>query len=238
VDLQLPLYRHLVQGFGITTNVQLGYINTERLTLKGATGNVGIGTTTPGAKFSLNGTMLLSGAGIIYASSSTSTTVIPFMTWDTSNYRVGIGTTSPLATFTLVGDEFRQGNGTTGFLVVGNPTAAPMAAGTINAQAVYDDGVQIAAPDYVFDDPSYEHLTFAEVTTFVKKHAHLPWTTGRAELKEKKVSLGQRVNQILESVENMWLYIQQLFEHDKVQDQRIDKLEEEIQQLKLQWVGK
>ena len=26
VDLQLPLYRHLVQGFGITTNVQLGYI--------------------------------------------------------------------------------------------------------------------------------------------------------------------------------------------------------------------
>jgi hypothetical protein len=83
-----------------------------------------------------------------------------------------------------------------------------MAAGTINAQAVYDDGVQIVVPDYVFDNPAYKHLTFAEVKAFVKKYAHLPWTTGRAELKEKKVSLGQRVNEVLESVGNLWLYIQ------------------------------
>jgi len=68
----------------------------------------------------------------------------------------------------------------------------------------------------------------------VKKHAHLPWITGRAELKDKKISIGQRMNEVFESVENLWLYIQQLFEQDKEQNQRIDKSEKEIQQLKLQ----
>jgi len=72
----------------------------------------------------------------------------------------------------------------------------------------------------------------------VKKHAHLPWITGRAELKDKKISIGQRMNEVFESVENLWLYIQQLFEQDKEQNQRIDKSEKEIQQLKLQCAGK
>jgi len=72
----------------------------------------------------------------------------------------------------------------------------------------------------------------------VKKHAHLPWITGRAELKYKKISIGQRMNEVFESVENLWLYIQQLFEQDKEQNQRIDKSEKEIQQLKLQCAGK
>ena len=72
----------------------------------------------------------------------------------------------------------------------------------------------------------------------MKKHAHLPWITGRAELKDKEVSIGQRMNEVFESVENLWLYIQQLFEQDKEQDQRIDKLEKEIQRLKLQCAGK
>lgn len=72
----------------------------------------------------------------------------------------------------------------------------------------------------------------------MKKHAHLPWITGRAELKDKKISIGQRMNEVFESVENLWLYIQQLFEQDKEQNQRIDKSEKEIQQLKLQCAGK
>jgi hypothetical protein len=46
------------------------------------------------------------------------------------------------------------------------------------------------------------------------------------------------MNEVFESVENLWLYIQQLFEQDKEQNQRIDKSEKEIQQLKLQCAGK
>ena len=67
---------------------------------------------------------------------------------------------------------------------------------------------------------------------FVKEHAHLPWVTCRAE--RGIIDLGQRLNEVLESVENLWLYIQQLFEHDTELDAHIDRLEKEIEQLKLQ----
>jgi len=46
------------------------------------------------------------------------------------------------------------------------------------------------------------------------------------------------MNEVLEPVENLWLYIQQLCEQDKEQEQSIDKLEQEIQQLKLPCAGK
>ena len=112
-----------------------------------------------------------------------------------------------------------------GGIVVGNPTGGSKGGRTINANAVYDDNTQISALNYVFDDSSYIHLSIEAVKDFVKKHAHLPWITGRAELKDKKISIGQRMNEVLESLENLWLYIQQLFEQDKEQDQRIDKLD-------------
>jgi len=57
---------------------------------------------------------------------------------------------------------------------------------------------------------------------FVKEHAPLPWTTGHAEL--GKIGFGQRLNKGLESMENLCLYSQQLFEHDKQQDQEIQDL--------------
>ena len=80
---------------------------------------VGIGTTTPGALLSLSaGDFILSGANIIYASSSTSTLIagsaialayatssadIPFLRFDTANTRLGISTSTPTATLTVGG---------------------------------------------------------------------------------------------------------------------------------------
>ena len=57
---------------------------------------------------------------------------------------------------------------------------------------------------------------------FVKEHVPLHWTTGHAEL--GKIGFGQRLNKGLESMENLCLYSQQLFEHDKQQDQEIQDL--------------
>jgi hypothetical protein len=62
----------------------------------------------------------------------------------------------------------------------------------------------------------------------VKKYAHLPWTTGRAALQRTNIDIGQPLDEVLESVENLWLYTQQLFEHDKEQDQEIQDLKDQI----------
>ena len=100
-------------------------------------GNIGIGTSTPGALFSLAGqgaanqSLLFSGINMVYASSSTTTiptgvnafsiatsssTAIPMLSFDTTNSRVGFGTTSPSATFSVAGASYFQeslGIGTT-----------------------------------------------------------------------------------------------------------------------------
>ncbi len=105
-------------------------------------------------------------------------------------------------------------------MIYGTTTANAPSGGTITAAGIYVDSTLLNVPDYVFDDPRYNHLSLLDVMAFVKEHAHLPSTTGRAD--RSKIDLGQRLNEVLESVENMWLYIQQLFNHDKEQDQRID----------------
>ncbi len=55
----------------------------------------------------------------------------------------------------------------------------------------------------------------SDVVVVVKEHTHR--TIGRAAL--GNIDLGQRLNAVLASVENLYLYIQQLFEHDKAQGQ-------------------
>src|SRR3989344_4366571 len=87
---------------------------------------LGIGTTTPGALLSIAATttafsnqnsILLSGINIIHASSSTTTipsavnafsfatssSAIPFLSFDSTNYRIGLGTTSPAQTLSIGG---------------------------------------------------------------------------------------------------------------------------------------
>ena len=94
-------------------------------------GNIGIGTSTPGALFSLAGqgaanqSLLFSGINMVYASSSTTTiptgvnafsiatsssTAIPMLSFDTTNSRVGFGTTSPSATFSVAGTGYFGGS--------------------------------------------------------------------------------------------------------------------------------
>jgi hypothetical protein len=81
-----------------------------------ATGNLGIGTTTPTAKLFVTGT---AGTGDIFAiASSTNARLLTF----TSTGRLGLGTTSPTATLAVAGDMSLTG----AFRANGNPGTAGM----------------------------------------------------------------------------------------------------------------
>ena len=88
-------------------------------------------------------------------------------------------------------------------------TLASQGVGTINAKAVYDDGVLLT--DYVFE-PDYKLLPIAEMVEFFIEHKHLPTILGRAEWEKRAFSLWEVVTRIWEAVEVQARYIGQLEE--------------------------
>jgi len=142
---------------------------------------------------------------------------------------VGIGDNTPDYRFD-VGDVFSVdtlGNATTtGQLVVGSPTGGGQGTGTINAQAIYDDGTG-PLTDYLFDlyydgklrvedaqNPKITNLnprvwSIDETKEFVEQERHLPWIDGRDMWKKQggKFSLGQLVGQFWEAIEQVWLQV-------------------------------
>jgi hypothetical protein len=125
-----------------------------------------------------------------------------------------------------------------GGLVIGTPATGYRGPGTINAQAVYDDGLLLT--DYVFDsyfdgkvsqEDLADHAKFKmdslnEMIDYISKNRHLPSIKGRDEWKQKgKFSLGELSQELWETVEIQSLYIKELHE-------RLSKLENEVDQLR------
>lgn len=187
-------------------------------------GNLGLGTTTPawlaqlaattapqlaltdsGAGTNLKHWTLRSLAGALYFASSSdayATSSTPALTID-RNGKVGMGTTSPGYKLSVVGDVY--------------------------ASSFIDDGITIAAPDYVFDDPAYQHLTLDDVQTYTDEYKHLPWLTPRGS---GAMSLSTRINEVLEALENLFLRVFEIADRNREQDTLINAQQAEIEALK------
>lgn len=93
-------------------------------------------------------------------------------------------------------------------LIVGSPTGGDKGAGTINAQAVYDDNTLLT--DYVFE-PDYQILPIAEMEAYYQDNLHLPTIPGRDEWQRRGAfSLGELATRLWETVEVQAIYIAQL----------------------------
>ena len=68
--------------------------------------------------------------------------------------------------------------------------------------------------DHVFD-PNYRQAKWAEVCEFIDTHGHLPWIRSEADVKETGIDLEKDHVNLLEAVENIFLYLRDM-------DQRID----------------
>lgn len=87
----------------------------------------------------------------------------------------------------------------------------------------------IAVPDYVFKS-DYQLMPLAEVKSYVEENRHLPNIPSEQEIKEDGLSIEQMQLKLLEKVEELTLYVIQLEEQRKEQDQKIENLQKQINQ--------
>ena len=108
-----------------------------------------------------------------------------------------------------------------GSVVTGAPTDGNKGAGTMNAVAVYDDGVLLA--DYVFSKnyEDYTQFSIKQMKEYYLKEKHLPTIISWANDPDKRPSLGQLSSQLLETVEVQAKYIVEL-------EERLSKLEQRL----------
>ncbi len=143
--------------------------------------------------------------------------------WDAPDATQHLFYTAPTYTETNNTGVLRMDIKPDGSIVVGSPTGGGKGAGTINAQAVYDDNTLLT--DYVFDKyydgqvlpedeelhGDYTMLTLTEMEDFIKDNRHLPTITGRDEWRAQGgISLGKLATQLWETAETQALYLTEL----------------------------
>lgn len=143
----------------------------------------------------------------VYDGSGNKTVVIDGVTG-----AIGIGkadATDPLGVYNSVtGNDSDVVVDASGGVVAGDPTGGSKGSGTVNAKAVYDDNT-ILTGDYVFEDDYIEGMNSIHgMESFYKENKHLPTLTSKAGLiKMENMSLGQRLNEAIVTIENLAIYI-------------------------------
>jgi len=182
------------------------------------TGNVGIGTASPGMPLqviSTNGnTARFTSAGdgvswLYFNDNSAASDVI------IGSRSGGFAVQTGGAGRFVINSSGNVGIGTT------NPAHRLHVAGTIGAQEVI---VSTTGADYVFN-PNYHLVPLAEVASYINKNHHLPDIPSEPEVREKGVSLGEMQAKLLAKIEELTLHM--IAEHE-----RNDQLERENRKLK------
>lgn len=191
-----------------------------------ATGNVGIGTTSPTDKLTINGALSIFGSGldgstfqrtVIYSNSTNG--LLFEAPKNSSGARLNLefnwrgGGSPPLF---IKGSTSNVGIGTT------NPDQRLTVNGKIKAEEVQ---VVVDVPaDYVFDT-SYPLAPLQEVETYIKANNHLPGMPDAATIKANGWAVGEMSNKLLEKVEELTLYLIELRKENEELKRRLEKIE-------------
>ncbi len=218
------------------------------------TGDVGIGTTSPGASLQVKGSGVVVGA--------------TYEDGDTTSYGLNIETNQAAGNYAYLGiarmgnagmyltqisSQFTIGpneNGSSPFLTINNASSnigsvgigttdpctnsqAPSncklsVAGAIQAQEVV---VNTGWSDYVFN-PDYRLTPLTEVAGYIQQNHHLPGIPSEAEVKDKGVSLGDMQSKLLAKIEELTLRMIQADERNSRLEQENGEMRREIQEIK------
>jgi hypothetical protein len=187
----------------------------NRLYVQKATGNVGIGTTSPGAKLHVKN-------GDIIQQSSGSTAANYFVSGDFAEWRSLAG---PAAINYNVNQNVYLVAGSTGKVGIG--TTNPQGKLDVNG-SIYQRGALLHA-DYVFE-PDYHLETIEEHSEFMWREKHLPDMPKiqKDENGQEIVEIGARSRGVVEELEKAHIYIDQLHKKINQLQEQNKKLEERI----------
>lgn len=82
-------------------------------------------------------------------------------------------------------------------------------------------------PDYVFDE-AYQLMPLSELQQFIQKNNHLPNVPSACEMEEQGINLAKSNVMLMEKVEELTLYMLQINERVKVQEQLLQQQQETI----------
>jgi hypothetical protein len=201
-----------------------------------ATGNVGIGTTSPAARLHVNGLGAVassawniwtaarfsdggqnSNTAILFDTGATGTTGLRGLAIGKNSQDLYFGRFDSAAVAAPTYDVSILSNGSVGVGTM-NPGAYKLAVeGTIGAREV----IVTTSPwaDFVFR-PSYRLRPLSEISQYIQANGHLPDIPTEAEVKEKGISLGDMQAKLLAKVEELTLHlIQQDKENHELREQ-------------------
>lgn len=189
---------HAYQG-SVTTGNAIGY---ERMRIA-TNGDVGIGTTSPDARLTVDGgdntaiSVKRNGVANAYLGDPGSTDAGSLILYDSS------GSVSVLMHGASNGSSYFNTSGNFG---IGTTTLTHKltVAGTVRATSFISDTTTYA--DFVFK-PGYKLAPLSEVEAAIQKNGHLPDIPSEAEAKARGVDLGEMQVKLLQKVEELTLYL-------------------------------
>ncbi len=207
-----------------------GFTSPLPLALQAEGGNVGIGTTSPGARLEVTGTTKFKVDNGYYGTRIGSNAGGDSYVWIGSRIGVPViqgqndGFTSPLP-LALQAEGGNVGIGTT------NPGTYKLAVvGKIHATEVV---VETGWSDYVFAD-DYRLAPLSEVEAHIKAEKHLPGIPSAAEVAQGGISLGDMQAKLLAKVEELTLHVIEMKKENAAQSDRLGALEQENVRLRQQ----
>ena len=214
------------QSFKIAAGIGLG--TADKLTVL-TSGNVGIGTNSPGVKTQITGLLGFPAnaggtqTGILRLQGTGSNGVLDFSVNGGSGAALQATSQIDLSqnyTLSLNPNGGNVGIGTT------SPDQKLTVNGTVHSSQVIVD-TNIPTPDYVFDK-TYDLPTLSTVKTYIDKNHHLPEMPSAAEFAKNGQNLGDMNTLLLKKVEELTLYLIANEKKMKEQDERIQKLEKDL----------
>jgi len=202
-------------------------------------GNVGINTSAPSAKFSVNGTSLFGGPASnldpVYTPNDISHLAYSRQLLVGWNRSAGGGETDFISNrgpggnggfsfYDYANDNTLthllsiKGNGNVGIGTEDTQGYKLAVKGSIIAELVH---VKLEAdwPDYVFH-PNYELQKLSEVKAYIDQHHHLPELPSAAQVKKEGINLGEMNGRLLKKIEELTLH---LIEKDKQLQEEKDR---------------
>ncbi len=204
---------------------------TEKMRIA-ANGNVGIGTTNPGEKLSIDAqenAWLMSIRG--RAQEAGNLNGLKFYSGYENDFQKWAGIASvaedihsnhtALTLYTNQTEKFRvTGNGNVGIGTT-NPAEKLSVNGKIRAHEIK---VEITGwPDYVFED-DYKKPSLLEIEKFISANKHLPEIPSKDEVSQNGIALGDMNKRLLKKIEELTLYVIEMKKENILQQNQINEL--------------